>query len=181
MKTPDHIRDAAIADYRAGATQKDIAEKYGLGHATVSRIMAAAGVRRTRETPSEALAAAAADYIESGENAKVVAKRHDISENALRVELKKRGLTRPSGSQVNAPTRRAVVADYANGLPMRDITQQHGVSATAVLAWAKAAGVEIRKVGYRPACEEPIAYEGGWELIGGVHRPLAPVRHLGAA
>jgi transposase-like protein len=181
VKTPDHIRAAAIADYRDGATQKDIAERYSLGHATVSRIMAAAGVRRTRETPADVLAVAAADYLESGENAKAVAKRHEISENALRVELKKRGLTRPSGSLVNAATRRAVVADYANGLPMRDITQHHGVSATAVLAWAKTAGVEIRKPGYRSATGEPIAYEGGWELIGGVHRPLAPVRHLGAA
>lgn len=181
MKTPDHIREAVIADYCTGMTQNVIAEKYGIGHATVSRMVAAAGVRRSRETPPDVLAAAAADYIKSGENAKVVAKRHDISENALRVELKKRGLTRPSGSMVNAATRRAVVADYANGLPMRDITDQHGVSATAVLAWARAAGVEIRKVGYRPSHEEPIGYEGGWVLVGGVRRPTHPVRRGAAA
>jgi transposase-like protein len=180
MRTPDHIREAVIVDYAAGMLHKDVAEKYGLGRATISRIIAAAGVRRPREAPAEALATAAADYIESGDPAKVVAKRHEISENALRVELKKRGLTRPSGNQFNAATRRAVVADYANGLPMRDITQQHGVSATAVLAWARSAGVEIRKPGYRHTQDEPIAYEGGWVLVNGVKRPTHPVRRVAA-
>src|SRR5690349_3872362 len=95
---PLNTRADIVADYRAGMPQTDIAEKHGVGKASVHRIVKAAGADRGRNFHAAILDAAVEDYLHTGESIRVVATRHPLSEDTLRLELKKRELTRPSGA-----------------------------------------------------------------------------------
>lgn len=174
MKTPEHVRQAAIADYLDGMTHKAVAHKYGIGHATVHRIIVASGVNRPRRIAPEVIAAAIDDYLQTGESTKKVAQRHSLSPDKLRVELKVRGLNRPSASKCNKERKAQAVADYASGATSDEVARKYGVSASTVITWARAAGVEIKKPGRPDQEPEPLGYEGRWMLIGGIRRPTHP-------
>lgn len=68
-------------------------------------------------------------------------------------------------------TRAAAVAAYAAGETSEAVAKEFGASASSVVAWCRDAGVPIRRNGGRKAAD---AYEGGWEIRGGVSYPLQP-------
>ena len=78
------------------------------------------------------------------------------------------------GRRTPPETRAAVVADYAAGLSSTQVGQKYGVSASSVVAWARAAGVEIKKPGKPDQEPEAVGYKGRWMLIGGIRRPTHP-------
>lgn len=80
------------------------------------------------------------------------------------------------GKAASPETRAAVVADYAAGKPTKDIVEAYDVAPSSIVNWARAAGVEIRPRHRASVTDGPIAYEGGWEVRGGVSYPLMPER-----
>lgn len=171
---PRTTRDSILADYQTGTmTQVAIAKKYKVAPASIYRIITAAGVKRDlTRTPPAILEAAIEDYTDGADSTRAVAERHGISADTLQKHLRERGLNRPSASQ-SAGLRDAVVDEYAAGGSSTEVARKHGVSVSTVVAWSRAAGVEIRSVG-APASDETLAYIGGWERRGLVSYPLFP-------
>ena len=160
---PRPVRDKILADYKAGEmTQVAIAKKHKVAPASIYRIITAAGIKRDlTRIPSEAIEAAIEDYVSGDESTASVARRHDLSADTLQRHLRERGLNRPSASQSNG-LRDAVVDDYAGGLTSGEVARKHGVSASTVVAWSRAAGIEIRSPGQPALDDEPLVHEGQW-------------------
>lgn len=76
-----------------------------------------------------------------------------------------------SRRHVSEDRRAAAVADYhTSGDPYAVVASRHGVSRSALHSWVNPDGVgSIDTV-------EDLAYHGGWEVRGGVQRPLFPER-----
>lgn len=77
--------------------------------------------------------------------------------------------------------RNAAVADYLAGESCQVVALRYGVSSTAVCKWAvKDHGyVRERWQHIQTIDDSPATYEGGWRRVGGVMRPLEPVRRAG--
>lgn len=57
--------------------------------------------------------------------------------------------------------RAAVIADYARGSSSLQVAARHGVSDSSVIAWSRAAGVQIRRQG-APLPQSAIVRDGRW-------------------
>lgn len=174
---PEDIRAYIIADYEAGMFQFEAAKKYSVGTATVHRIIKEAGAVRGGRSAADVLEAAVADYVDSGESIRVVARRHPVSEDALRAELQARELTRPNGTTTPTRVRTAAIDDFIAGASIATVARRHGIARSTVAAWLADAevGTEVRDDA------SPCVYDGGWVLRGGVRYPAKPVRQRVAA
>lgn len=174
---PADVRARIVADYAAGMSQSDTANKYGVAPASVHRIVKAAGVERGRKLTKDILDAAVEDYLHSGESIRAVAKRHPISDDTLRTELKARELTRPSGATVDSITKAAAIDDFVAGMSIAAISKKHGVGRSTISAWLRQEDVGADDREHR----SPAIYEGGWVSRGGVMYPRKVIRGRDAA
>lgn len=173
-RIPEHVRAKILADYARGLTAPTVARKYGVGTASVYRIAHGEQARRGRKFPTYILDAAVQDYLESGDTIRTVAGRHPMSEDTLRLEIKERELTRPTGATIPSTTRTAAIDDFLDGMQIADISKKHGVARSTISAWLAQDGVGIEdRVG-----ESPGVYEGGWVMRGGILHPAKPARRV---
>ena len=168
----EDIRAAIVADYSTGMTGREVAERNGVGLASVFRIAQEAGVARGRKYPTHTLDDAIDDYLHSGDSIRVVAGRHPLSEDTLRLELKRRELTRPSGATTATTVKTAAIDDYLAGMTIAHIAKKWQIARSTISAWIaqKGVGIEDRDG------ESPGVYSGGWVLRGGIHYPAKPAR-----
>lgn len=173
----EDIRSSIVADYLTGMPQIAVAERYGVGAASVHRIIKAAGAERGRKFHSDILDAAVDDYLGSGDSIRVVATRHPLSEDTLRIELRKRDLTRPSGATTATTVKNAAIDDFLAGMSIAQVSDKHGIARSTISAWLSQenVGAEDRED------TSPVDYDGGWVLRGGVRYPVKPVRRRVAA
>lgn len=171
-RIPDDLRAKIAADYAEGLTAPQVARKYGIGSASVYRIAESGQVGRSRKFPNALLDDAVQDYLDSGDSIRTVAERHPLSADTLRHELRRRGDTRPNGSTISGNVRRAALEDFLTGMSIARVCQKHGVGRSTISSWLdqEGLGAEDREG------ESPSVYDGGWELVGGVRRPLKPAR-----
>lgn len=169
---PDHTRAQVVVDYQTGMSQLEVATKHGLGAATVHRIIKSAGAERGRKFTADVLDEAVQDYLESGDSMRNVARRHPLSEDTLRIELKRRELTRPAGSTTPASVKEAAIDDFVDGMSVIAIAAKRGLSRSTVAAWITKEGVSAPD----RTTESPGAYDGGWVMRGLIKVPLEPVR-----
>lgn len=181
MSTPisDDIRAGIAVDYQSGMTQSEVATKYGIGIATTHRIIKSAGVERGRKFTNDVLDGAVQDYLDSGESARTVSKRHGMSEDTLLKELRDRELTRPSGASISSRTKEAVIDDFLDGMTIARISAKHGLARSTIAAWLKADGITADDREGRG--ESPAVYNSGWVRVGLIMRPAKPVRTQVAA
>ena len=175
---PEDVRASIAADYATGLTAAAVAKKHGVGTASVYRIAHGEQARRGRKFPAHLLDAAVEDYLDSGDPIRTVAARHPMSEDTLRLELRRRDVTRSKGETITAAKKTAAINDFLDGMSIARVAQKHGISRSAISSWLDKAGLGAEN---RDDGESPNIYSGGWELVGGVRRPLAPVRQWGAA
>lgn len=72
-----------------------------------------------------------------------------------------------------AERRQAAINDYhTSGESLLTVSKRHGVSKAALSAWIRPG--HKRRVRKTPWTEAELAYVGGWEVIGGIKRPLFP-------
>lgn len=174
---PDELRRDILADYLSGMTGPQVAERHAVGPATVYRIARGGREGRRQKTPMHLLDAAVQDYLASGESIRSVARRHPVSEDSLRLELRERDLTRPSGATTPSTVKDAAIADFLAGTTIACISERHGIARSTISAWLDRddLGFEDREGG------SPGNYTGGWVLRGGVHYPAKPVRQRAVA
>lgn len=172
----EDIRALIISEYVEGAVQKDLAEKYNVGAATVHRIIKAAGAERGRKFTARIIAEAVQDYLDSGDSIRAVAARHPLSEDTLRLELKSQELTRPNGATIPSSTKGAAIDDFINGMSIASVSDKHGVARSTIAAWLAQEGVGMQD----RFDESPGVYDGGWVVVGGIKRPLKPARKKAA-
>lgn len=89
-----------VRDYRAGATQKELAAEFGVARTTVIRILQQQGVatRRTVRKLSNEQICQAKLFYEAGQSLATIAQRFGVSMGAVRRELLRAGIllrTRP--------------------------------------------------------------------------------------
>ena len=168
---PKATRAAVIADCLSGMAQIAAARKNGISGASVYRILRDANVQLEKRDMVAVMAAAVTDYVESGHSSRTVARRHDISDDSLRAELKRRGEMRKQGGARPNRIRQAAVADIRAGKSVTEVANLHGLSRSSVSAWADQEGLVIEKRG-----GGSIAYAGGWVQRGWIQVPLVPER-----
>lgn len=173
----DEIRALIVADYEAGMSQKETADKHGVGYATVHRIAKSAGVNRGRQfnTPAD-LDAAVEDYVSTGDPIRAVAERHPVGQDSLAAELRKRGLTRRSGARSEPnPARAQVIAEFVAGDRIATIAMRHSIAKSTVAKWLADEGVTVAD----RHGESPTKYRGGWVQVGLIQVPARPIRQRG--
>lgn len=177
-RLPDELRAKITADYNSGLIARLVAEKYGIGTASVYRVARGTSQRGTRKFPASVMDEAVRDYLDSGDAIRTVAARHPMSEDTLRLELKERDVTRATGSTIPTKVKDAAIDDFLAGMSISRVSEKHQISRSTITAWMDAMGVgaEDREG------ESPHVYKGGW-IVGpcGVRRPAKPVRQRSAA
>ena len=79
------------------------------------------------------------------------------------------------GRTVPPSTRAEAVADYrASGDPYHVVAKRHGVSRSTLYGWVNGSKHTPRTP--REWTDAEVGYYGGWEVVGGVSRPLLPER-----
>lgn len=174
---PEDIRANILADYSSGMTGREVADRHGVGLASVYRIAHGTDARRGRKFPAHVTDAAVQDYLDTGDSIRVVAGRHPLSEDTLRLELRDRDLTRPSGTTTSTTTREAAVDDFIAGASIATTSRRHGVARSTISVWLADAGVGMED----RDDVSPVDYTGGWVVRGGVRYPVKPVRQRVAA
>ena len=80
-----------------------------------------------------------------------------------------------TGSPTPHHIRQAAIDDYTNsGDSYATVAARHGISRSILHAWVNPEGVKKR--GPRTWADHEVAYRGGWEVRGGILRPLLPER-----
>lgn len=174
--TSDETRAQIVRDYQSGMLQREVAMKHGLGPATVHRVLKSAGAERGRKFATHILDEAIQDYLDSGDSMRAVSRRHPLSEDTLRLELRKRDLSRPNGSTIPEWVREAVIDDFLAGSTVPEAATKYGVARSTIAAWLAKAGVGAEDRNG----ESPVNYEGGWVRRGLVMVPIKPVRNQAA-
>lgn len=80
-----------------------------------------------------------------------------------------------TGRPIPDHIRDAAIADYkASGQSLLIVSRRHGVSKAALSSWIKPG--HTKRVRKSPWSDAELAYIGGWQVVGGVSRPLLPER-----
>lgn len=176
---PDEIRSQVVIDYQNGMSQLEVAAKHSIGGSTVHRILKSAGAVRGRKFAAHIIDEAVQDYLDSGDSARTVSKRHSMSEDTLLKELRDRELTRPSGATISSRTKEAVIDDFLDGMTIARIAAKHGLARSTIAAWLKADGITADDREGRG--DSPAVYNSGWVRDGLIWRPTKAIRRNEAA
>lgn len=106
---PAEVREAVVADLKAGRSRQVVAEKHGVSYPTVTRIdrEQLSGVTRsgTRQGPrkltAEQLAALVRDYREGVLSGPEMAKKYGVSTSTVTSVAKQAGVGRPGGRRAS--------------------------------------------------------------------------------
>jgi transposase-like protein len=152
----DVLTELAAA-YRAGATLRELAERYGVSDGTVLHRLQELGVERRPGSVVLALdVEAIRDAYRGGESMDAIAKHHGVSTAAVRERLLRSGEPiRPVGVAPALPDvddiHAALAEAYAGGASLGDLARETGVSVGAVRRRLLAAGVPMRPAGGQSA------------------------------
>lgn len=151
MPTPPALTEEqqkeARALYAQGLGSVEIAERYGVTHKTILRVIPESE-HRTAGTRKQPLPVAEmVSRYEQGETIGSLAREYRVSLDTIKDRLKGTGATRPA-DRMNTPEGiRTLTQEYENGATLAELSTRYGPSANKVRKLLVANGVTIRPNG----------------------------------
>lgn len=140
-KTSRSMRAAAVAERKAGATLRELAQKYSVSTCAIHNWSRDAGYCADYVSSPAIQEAAVKEYLEGNATLKVVGDKFGVSGSSVRRWVLAAGHSiRASHNHRSSNEKAAAVAEYLAGDSSRVVAQKYGVQAETVLCWVRAAG-----------------------------------------